>query len=202
MLFYFILCPHAKTFCNVQCKHPKIQHGHSERGRGGILDDFGNAYDRRYILVDVDVITVKNHLKTTTAHAHSTVPLERHAEFCAGVDVCFVLRPLQNFVQVMLKLCRDLCRIFVLLTTLELCRDEHKKFCRDAHKKLCRDAKHIFWSRLNLSDTGWRCAGRSVVNRVLDAVHYVDYTWDQILNMCRNGRFRVSLHNVIFFKAT
>ena len=67
----------------------------------------------------------------------------------------------------MLELYRDLCRIFVL-TTLELCRNARKNVCRDAHKKMCCDAKHILPSLLNLSDAGWSCEGRSVVNGFSD----------------------------------
>ena len=57
-----------------------------------------------------------------------------------------------------------------MLTTLELCRNARKNVCRDAHKKLCRDTKHILRSLLNLSDAGWSCEGRSVVNGLSDAV--------------------------------
>jgi len=67
----------------------------------------------------------------------------------------------------MLELYRDLCRIFVL-TMLELCRDARKNVCRDVHKKLCRDAKHILRSQLPVSDAGWSCEGRSVVNGLSD----------------------------------
>ena len=33
---------------------------------------------------------------------------------------------------------------------------------------MCHDAKHILRSRLNLSDAGWSCEGRSVVNGLSD----------------------------------
>ena len=33
---------------------------------------------------------------------------------------------------------------------------------------MCRDAKHILRSLLNLSDAGWSCSGRSVVNGLSD----------------------------------
>ena len=54
---------------------------------------------------------------------------------------------------------------------LELCRDARKNVCHDAHKKLCRDAKHILGSQLPVSDAGWSCEGRSIVNGLSDA-HY------------------------------
>ena len=64
----------------------------------------------------------------------------------------------------MLELYHNLCRIFVLTTLELLCRDARENVCRDVHKKMCRDAKHILRSQLNLSDAGWSCEGRSVVN--------------------------------------
>ena len=42
------------------------------------------------------------------------------------------------------------------------------KMCVVMHTKSC-DARHILRSVLNLSDAGWSCEGRSVVNGLSDA---------------------------------
>ena len=85
----------------------------------------------------------------------------------------------------MLELYHDLCTIFVL-TTLELCRDAHKNVCRDVHKKLCCDAKHILRSLLNLSDAGWSCEGRSVVNGLSDDSLYERLKASQLHRLYQN----------------
>ena len=110
----------------------------------------------------------------------------------------------------MLELCRDLCRVLCktmlelyrnlctisVLTMLELCHDARENVCRDEHKTLCPDAKHILWSLLNLSDTGWSCEGRSVVNGLSDDTTFL---WGRLANKQNNTvksmpRFLVNAH--------
>ena len=66
------------------------------------------------------------------------------------------------------ELCRDLCTTFLCKLMLELCRDARKNECCGAHKKLCHDAKNILLTHLPVSDAGWSCDGRSVVNGLSD----------------------------------
>ena len=71
---------------------------------------------------------------------------------------------------------------------LELCRDVRKNVCCDAHKKLCRDAKNILLTHLPVSDAGWSCDGRSVVNGLSDG--YEGSITDSMLCAANEGEER------------
>ena len=87
----------------------------------------------------------------------------------------------------MLGLCRDLCTNFVQVDARVASRCV-QKVCPDAHKKMCRDAKHILRSLLNLSDAGWSCEGRSVVNGLSDG--YEGAITDSMLCAANEGEDR------------
>jgi len=75
-----------------------------------------------------------------------------YAQFCASHCSNCVMTSAKILCKSMLKLCHDACQTV----------------CRDAHKKLCRDAKNILLTHLPVSDAGWSCDSRSVVNGISD----------------------------------
>ena len=79
-----------------------------------------------------------------------------------------VSRPLHIFCASRCSSCVTTSAQILCKSILELCRDAHKTVCHDARIKMCRDTKHVLRSQLNLSDAGWSCEGRSVVNGLSD----------------------------------
>ena len=94
-------------------------------------------------------------------HVIMCVVGQTHAQFCASQCSGCVTTSAQI-------LCKSM---------LELCCNARKNVCRDAHKKMCRDAKHILHSLLNLSDAGWSCEGRCVVNGLSDVANFLKGYW-------------------------
>ena len=65
---------------------------------------------------------------------------------------------------------------------------------------MCRGARHFLWSRLNLSDAGWSCEGRSVVNGFSDAgqILYQPWSVDKINHALSRGPHKSCMGHLDF----